>query len=54
MKSPVKLPADFTVWLASKEAEFLRGRFVSCNWDVDELKTRAEEFSAGGIVTLKF
>ena len=51
IKSPVKLPADFAVWLASKEAEFLRGKFVSCNWDVDEMKTRAEEFSADGIWT---
>lgn len=24
----VSLPADFTVWIASKEADFLRGRFV--------------------------
>ncbi|KAH6669307.1 hypothetical protein B0J14DRAFT_517437, partial [Halenospora varia] len=38
------LPADFSVWLASPEATFLRGRFVWVNWDVDELKARKEEF----------
>ncbi|KAF9776776.1 hypothetical protein IL306_004971 [Fusarium sp. DS 682] len=37
------LPAQFYVWLASPEAEFLKGKFVWANWDVDELKARAEE-----------
>jgi len=31
------------VWLASPEAAFLNGRFAWANWDVDELKARAEE-----------
>lgn len=34
----VKLPGNFAVWAASTEAEFLHGRFVWANWDVDELK----------------
>jgi len=38
-----KLPGNFCVWLASPEAAFLHGRFVWANWDVDELKARAEE-----------
>lgn len=33
-----ELPAAFAVWLSSPEADFLRGRFVFSNWDVDELK----------------
>ena len=33
----VALPADFTVWLATSQAEFLRGRFLWANWDVDEM-----------------
>ncbi|KAL8664592.1 MAG: hypothetical protein Q9168_007875 [Polycauliona sp. 1 TL-2023] len=37
------LPGSFAVWLASGEADFLAGRFVYANWDVDELKARAEE-----------
>ncbi|KAH7376648.1 hypothetical protein B0T11DRAFT_324531 [Plectosphaerella cucumerina] len=32
------LPAHFAVWAASPEAEFLHGRFVLANWDVDEMK----------------
>ncbi|EXJ89217.1 hypothetical protein A1O3_02283 [Capronia epimyces CBS 606.96] len=39
----VELPAHFHVWLASREAEFLKGKFVWVNWDVDELKARADE-----------
>ena len=29
--------------MASGEADFLAGRFVYANWDVEELKARAEE-----------
>ncbi|KAK8038649.1 hypothetical protein PG993_007060 [Apiospora rasikravindrae] len=39
----VSLPAGFMLWLASPEARFLKGKFLWSNWDVDELKTRAEE-----------
>ncbi|KAK5053189.1 hypothetical protein LTR84_002163 [Exophiala bonariae] len=38
-----ELPAHFHVWLASQEADFLKGKFVWVNWDVDELKARASE-----------
>lgn len=39
----VELPAHFIVWSASDEATFLRNKFVWANWDVEELKARAEE-----------
>ncbi|KAJ4148953.1 hypothetical protein NW754_000389 [Fusarium falciforme] len=32
------LPGNFAVWAASREAEYLHGRFVWANWDVDEVK----------------
>jgi hypothetical protein len=38
----VELPAHFFLWLASREAEFLKGKFVWANWDVDELMDRAD------------
>ena len=41
--SDIKLPADFTVWLASGEADFLAGRFAWANWDVDELVAKKQE-----------
>jgi hypothetical protein len=39
----VNLPGQFHVWLVSPEAEFLKGKFVWVNWDVDELIAGAEE-----------
>ncbi|KAJ2982510.1 hypothetical protein NQ176_g1338 [Zarea fungicola] len=39
----VDLPGHFAVWLTSGEAEFLRGKFVFANWDVEELKARQAE-----------
>ncbi|KAI9657998.1 MAG: putative secondary metabolism biosynthetic enzyme [Bathelium mastoideum] len=39
----VALPGQFHLWLASPEGEFLKGKYVWANWDVDELKAHAEE-----------
>lgn len=33
----IRLPADFAVWLAGPESDFLNGRMVWAQWDVDEL-----------------
>lgn len=39
----MSLPACFSVWLASKEATVIpSGRYLWSNWDVEELKERAE------------
>ncbi|KAK9236925.1 hypothetical protein V1525DRAFT_419945 [Lipomyces kononenkoae] len=35
----VDLCSGFAVWAATKEAEFLHGRFVWASWDVEELST---------------
>ncbi|KAK9413579.1 putative Nadp-binding rossmann-fold containing [Seiridium unicorne] len=40
------LPASFNVWLASPEARFLKGKFLWCNWDVEELKAQAKELES--------
>lgn len=38
------LPAGFCVWLAAtREADFLQGRLLWANWDVDELMQRKDE-----------
>lgn len=36
------LGGHFAVWAATREAEFLHGRFVWAAWDVEDL--RSEEF----------
>ncbi|EKG13593.1 Short-chain dehydrogenase/reductase SDR [Macrophomina phaseolina MS6] len=38
------LPGGFAVWLASPAAEFLKGRFVCANWDVDRLLANKQVF----------
>ena len=38
----VDLPASFAVWLCSPAADFLRGKFLWSNWDVEELKAKKE------------
>jgi hypothetical protein len=43
----VSLPADFLVWIASPEAEFLKNGIVFAAWDVDELKGRKKEIVGG-------
>jgi NAD(P)-dependent dehydrogenase (short-subunit alcohol dehydrogenase family) len=48
----VSLTAGFTVWAASKESEFLRGRVLWSNWDVDELMEKKNEFDDGGKFTV--
>lgn len=37
----------FGVWLATEKAEFLNGKYVSVNWDVEELMRRKEEILGG-------
>ena len=37
------LPSDMTVWLASDEADFVGGRLIWTNWDVEELIQRKDE-----------
>ncbi|KAH0490037.1 hypothetical protein TgHK011_001522 [Trichoderma gracile] len=47
----VQLPAHFMVWLASPEAAFLNGRLVWANWDVDELKAKADAIKQSQLYT---
>lgn len=38
--------------MASPEAGFLNGRTVFVNWDVDELKAKADEIQSGTLLTM--
>lgn len=42
----VSLPACFNVWLASEEADFVKNKFLYTSWDVDEMKSRADEIAS--------
>ncbi|KAI9854447.1 MAG: hypothetical protein M1813_001241 [Trichoglossum hirsutum] len=48
----VELSASFIVWASSPEAEFLKGKLVWTNWDVDELKAKAEEIKDSSMFTM--
>jgi NAD(P)-dependent dehydrogenase (short-subunit alcohol dehydrogenase family) len=37
-----ELPAGYCVWLTTEQADFLRGRYSDCTWDVNELMKNAK------------
>lgn len=42
------LAGDFMVWLSTIEAEWLSGKMVWANWDVEEMMQRKEQMSKKG------
>lgn len=50
--SAVDLPGQFALWLASKESDFLAGKFVYASWDVEELKARAKEIESSELLRI--
>lgn len=46
----VSLSAHFILWLASREARFLKGKYVCAQWDVEELKAKAKEIETTSIL----
>lgn len=48
----VALPGQFNLWLASPEAEFLKGKFIWVNWDVEELKALAGEIKGSALLKI--
>ncbi|KAJ4247419.1 hypothetical protein NW762_013094 [Fusarium torreyae] len=47
-----ELPADTMVWLSRERRDWLSGRFVSVNWDMEELEQKRKEILQGNL--LKF
>lgn len=43
----ISLPADYLVWIASPQADFLKDRLVFASWDVEELAARKKEIIGG-------
>jgi len=41
------------VWLASPEAEFLKGKYIWANWDIEEMKAREAEIKGSDLLTMK-
>ena len=51
--SILDLPASFCVWLASGESDFLKGRMVWANWDVNELEAKSQEIVERDLLTMR-
>jgi NAD(P)-dependent dehydrogenase (short-subunit alcohol dehydrogenase family) len=51
---PAELPATAVVFLASGEADGLSGRFLSVEWDLHELATRAHDIAERDVLQLRF
>ncbi|KAF2458350.1 hypothetical protein BDY21DRAFT_284214 [Lineolata rhizophorae] len=49
-----QLPAHFMVWCSLPEGQFLNGRTVWANWDVDELKAMKDEVEQKNLFTNTF
>jgi hypothetical protein len=47
-----ELAAGFSLWLVTQgdRVDFLRGRYVNANWDVQELLARRTEIEAKGLL----
>lgn len=44
------LAGAFCVWLSREKREWLSGRFVSCNWDVEELEKMKKQINDGDLL----
>ena len=50
-KDTPELVGSVGVWLASGNRKFLSGRYITANWDVDELEGRKEEIVDENLLT---
>lgn len=41
---------SLTVYLAGQQADFLRGRFVAANWDVEDLERHQEAITTQSLL----
>ncbi|PCH34256.1 oxidoreductase [Wolfiporia cocos MD-104 SS10] len=48
-----ELAGDTLVWLAKEKREWLSGRFVNCQWDMDELLLKKDVILSGSLLTVK-
>ena len=53
-KDTQALTGGMSLWLATPEADFLAGGFLTVNWDVDEMKAHATEITEGNLNKLGF
>jgi NAD(P)-dependent dehydrogenase (short-subunit alcohol dehydrogenase family) len=47
------LAGDTMVWLTSERREWLRGRYVSCTWDMDQLLAKRKQIEDGDLLKVR-
>lgn len=52
MKDTPQLCGGAAVWLCSGDKSYLSGRWISVNWDVDELERRKDEIRKEDLLTI--
>ncbi|KAH7239989.1 uncharacterized protein BKA55DRAFT_576856 [Fusarium redolens] len=52
LNDTVELAADTMVWLSRERRDWLSGRFITVNWDMEELENKRQEILRGNL--LKF
>jgi hypothetical protein len=50
LKDKPSLAAGYAVWLTTPDADFLKGRYSSCGWDVNQLVAKKAEIEKDGLL----
>lgn len=48
-----ELPGDTLVWLGREKRDWLGGRYISVNWDMEEFETRKEDVVRGDLLKVR-
>jgi hypothetical protein len=51
---PPELTGGLSLYLSTSRAEFLRGKFVTVNWDVEEMEKHADEINKKKLLNTAF
>jgi len=51
---PPELSGGLSLYLSTPRADFLRGKYVTVNWDVEEMEARAEEINEKRLLNTAF
>ena len=53
MPDTVELPAAMFLWLTARNAEFLSGRYIQADWDMDEVVAKKDEIVRDNLLVSK-
>jgi NAD(P)-dependent dehydrogenase (short-subunit alcohol dehydrogenase family) len=53
LKDSPELAGDTMVWLTAERREWLRGRYVSCTWDMEQLLGKRKQIEEGDLLKVR-